>query len=341
MPTYGYPGTSAAGDFSVYVGDLDPNVTDSILLDAFSQRYKSIINANVIVDPITKRSKKYGFVRFSNFEEQQKAIVEMNGKYILSRPIKLNVGFKKTSATPTQPSYAGSAYGAPAAYGAPSYGVGGYGASSYPPAYGQSAPPSYPPSSYSSYGSDPYAPKDPGYSSYGGGYNYSAPPAYGQPSQYPSYGGGYSYPPASTSSGSYGMTVGGQEYPSTSYGGEKYSYQEPKTSYSYGQSATGYSSYDTSAYPTSGAAGSYGAPATSVDPNSAYQYDYSQSSYNYPAQPVVAHVEPPVPVQPVKEIDIDFNEASLKPLFDLETTSKLNQEYFDSLMSSQGTVSIM
>lgn len=48
MPNMSYAGASSSGDFSVYVGDLDPNVTDSILFDAFSSRYKTVVNANVI-----------------------------------------------------------------------------------------------------------------------------------------------------------------------------------------------------------------------------------------------------------------------------------------------------
>ena len=33
-------------------------------------------------------NKGYGFVKFSNYGESQKAISEMNGKYLAGRPIK-------------------------------------------------------------------------------------------------------------------------------------------------------------------------------------------------------------------------------------------------------------
>ena len=34
-------------------------------------------------------SKQYGFVKFSNYDDSQKAINEMQGRYLLSRPLKL------------------------------------------------------------------------------------------------------------------------------------------------------------------------------------------------------------------------------------------------------------
>jgi RNA recognition motif-containing protein len=37
---------------------------------------------------MTKASKGYGFVKFTDYTESQRALIEMNGKVILSRPIK-------------------------------------------------------------------------------------------------------------------------------------------------------------------------------------------------------------------------------------------------------------
>lgn len=54
-------------EFSIYVGDLDPHVTDQHLFDHFMRKYRSVLNANIITDPQTKRSKRYGFVRFSDY----------------------------------------------------------------------------------------------------------------------------------------------------------------------------------------------------------------------------------------------------------------------------------
>ena len=58
----------------MYVGDLDPNVNDQMLSAAFSKRYPSVIQAKIIVDPVTRYSKGYGFIKFSDAEEAQRAI---------------------------------------------------------------------------------------------------------------------------------------------------------------------------------------------------------------------------------------------------------------------------
>ena len=47
-----------------------------------------MISSKIVIDPITKFSKGYGFVKFSDHNESVNAIEEMNGKYLLSRPIK-------------------------------------------------------------------------------------------------------------------------------------------------------------------------------------------------------------------------------------------------------------
>lgn len=53
------------GDYQVYVGNLDQNVNNSVLLNFFQKKYASLIEAKVISDPVTKISKGYGFLRFS------------------------------------------------------------------------------------------------------------------------------------------------------------------------------------------------------------------------------------------------------------------------------------
>jgi len=68
---------------------LDSNVTEEILKDFFSQFYKSITAAKLVVDPSTKISKNYGFVKFSNQEESEIALIEMNGRFLLSKQMKL------------------------------------------------------------------------------------------------------------------------------------------------------------------------------------------------------------------------------------------------------------
>ena len=72
------------------MGDLDPNVNDQMLMAAFSKRYPSVTQAKIIVDPVTRYSKGYGFIKFSNQEDSQRAIAEMNGKFLLTKAMKLN-----------------------------------------------------------------------------------------------------------------------------------------------------------------------------------------------------------------------------------------------------------
>jgi RNA recognition motif-containing protein len=51
------------------VGDLDSSVNDKQLLEFFSEKYPSAYFARIIYDPVTKYSKSYGFVEFSNATE--------------------------------------------------------------------------------------------------------------------------------------------------------------------------------------------------------------------------------------------------------------------------------
>ena len=48
------------------------------------------MQAKIIVDPVTRYSKGYGFIKFGNSEEAARAIQEMNGKYLLTKAMKLN-----------------------------------------------------------------------------------------------------------------------------------------------------------------------------------------------------------------------------------------------------------
>ena len=75
-------------EFSIYVSELDPSVNEKILTDFFKEKFKSVINSKIIIDPSTKISKGYGFVKFSNKEESEKALIEMNGKSLNGKIIK-------------------------------------------------------------------------------------------------------------------------------------------------------------------------------------------------------------------------------------------------------------
>ena len=79
------------GDFQIYVGNLDQNVTNQIMTEFFGNKYgfNSIIEAKVITDQNTKQSKGFGFVRFHSQHFAQKAMMECNGNYLLTKQLKL------------------------------------------------------------------------------------------------------------------------------------------------------------------------------------------------------------------------------------------------------------
>ncbi len=73
----------------LFVGGLSWGTTDDGLHSAFSP-YGEIIEAKVITDRETGRSRGFGFVTFSNDEGATKAITEMNGAELDGRTIKVN-----------------------------------------------------------------------------------------------------------------------------------------------------------------------------------------------------------------------------------------------------------
>ena len=75
-------------DFRIFCGDLGNDVTDEVLARVFG-RYPSFQKAKVIRDRKTNKTKGYGFVSFKDPTDFTKAMREMNGKYVGSRPIKM------------------------------------------------------------------------------------------------------------------------------------------------------------------------------------------------------------------------------------------------------------
>lgn len=86
-----------SSEHSVFVGDLSPEVTDYMLQEFFRQYYPSVKSARVVTDPVTGRPKGYGFVRFMNEGERDKAMLEMSGQVVGSRPIRVSLATPKRS----------------------------------------------------------------------------------------------------------------------------------------------------------------------------------------------------------------------------------------------------
>ena len=68
---------------------MDLRVNEETLINFFKE-YRSINSIKIILDPQTKMSRGYGFVKFTNYFEFQSALQEMNGRILMSKAIKVN-----------------------------------------------------------------------------------------------------------------------------------------------------------------------------------------------------------------------------------------------------------
>ncbi|KAK8630326.1 hypothetical protein V6N13_079124 [Hibiscus sabdariffa] len=82
-------------EHSIFVGDLAPDVTDYLLQETFRAHYQSVRGAKVVTDPNTGRSKGYGFVKFSDESERNRAMTEMNGVYCSTRAMRISAATPK------------------------------------------------------------------------------------------------------------------------------------------------------------------------------------------------------------------------------------------------------
>ncbi|OMO78003.1 hypothetical protein COLO4_24888 [Corchorus olitorius] len=111
--------TDPGPEHSIFVGDLAPDVTDYLLQETFRAHYPSVRGAKVVTDPNTGRSKGYGFVKFADENERNRAMTEMNGVYCSTRAMRISAATpKKTTAFQQQYAVAKAVYPAPA-YTAP------------------------------------------------------------------------------------------------------------------------------------------------------------------------------------------------------------------------------
>jgi RNA recognition motif-containing protein len=74
----------------LYVGNLPWAVTNDSLKELFAA-YGEIVEAVVITDRMSGRSKGFGFVTFADEAVAEKAAAEMNGKDVEGRKIVVNV----------------------------------------------------------------------------------------------------------------------------------------------------------------------------------------------------------------------------------------------------------
>ncbi|KLO08447.1 hypothetical protein SCHPADRAFT_893876 [Schizopora paradoxa] len=92
-------------EYSIFVGDLAPETSNSDLVAVFRnpvlglrndrapkfiRPFYSCKSAKIMLDPVTGVSRGYGFVRFTDEADQQRALIEMHGLYCLSRPMRIS-----------------------------------------------------------------------------------------------------------------------------------------------------------------------------------------------------------------------------------------------------------
>ena len=78
---------------NLYVRNLEHEIDDERLRKEFS-KFGQITSAKVMVDK-TMHSKGFGFVCFSSPEEATKAVTEMNGRAIISKPLYVALAQRK------------------------------------------------------------------------------------------------------------------------------------------------------------------------------------------------------------------------------------------------------
>ncbi|CAO3593494.1 unnamed protein product [Absidia cylindrospora] len=83
-------------EYSIFVGDLPPDCSDTILFSLFQTRYPSCKSAKIMTDPMTGQSRGYGFIRFHDRLDQQRALIEMQGfLFVNNRPIRVSLATPK------------------------------------------------------------------------------------------------------------------------------------------------------------------------------------------------------------------------------------------------------
>lgn len=78
----------------LYVGNVPFNTTEADLQSLFEQA-GNVVSVKLITDKFSGRSKGFGFIEMGSDEDAEKAISEINGKELESRPLKVSVAQDK------------------------------------------------------------------------------------------------------------------------------------------------------------------------------------------------------------------------------------------------------
>ncbi|XP_019420168.1 PREDICTED: glycine-rich RNA-binding protein 2, mitochondrial-like isoform X1 [Lupinus angustifolius] len=114
----------------VFVGGISYSTDDTSLRESFA-RYGEVLDAKVIIDRETGRSRGFGFITYATSEDASSAIQGMDGQDLHGRRVRVNYATERE-----RPGFGGGGggyggggggYGGGGSYGGGGYGGGGYG----------------------------------------------------------------------------------------------------------------------------------------------------------------------------------------------------------------------
>jgi len=79
-------------EYSIWVSDLPGDISEDEFKKTFSTRYDSIKSAKLMKE---KGGRRYGFVRFTDMNDQREALIHMNGFHGLGQPMKVSMAIPK------------------------------------------------------------------------------------------------------------------------------------------------------------------------------------------------------------------------------------------------------
>jgi RNA recognition motif-containing protein len=83
----------------LFVGNLSFNTTENDLQDAFAA-HGQVVEATLMMDRMTGRSRGFAFITYSTPEEAQKAIAAMSGAQLDGRALTVNIARPKEERPP-------------------------------------------------------------------------------------------------------------------------------------------------------------------------------------------------------------------------------------------------